>query len=231
MNLDDSINNQSKKNPMMDSDFSIINATVDYRNRAKITISDTAYDMYLVQVYIYYNNEWIIYHEEGYAINGYFFHAHTTIRHKWKFMVYGFDNDNIKLLLQNTYSEKNKNILFIFDTESSNIENEYVRKSLKFEKDNKCTIFIKSKFYNKLRKSFPDFNRIFDIQDTLDCNIYAAYTITQNEIATKKFDIEFNNNKFILQHGGGLSNITHNHRENWMEYSQEDVFDDIINHE
>ena len=116
-----------------------------------------------------------------------------------------------------------KNVEFILDSESSKLDKIYIEKALVFEKENKCTVFIKTKYHEKLKKEFPNFNRIFDKDQELQ-NIYASYEIKRHEIETKRQN-SFNTHKIWDRSRAAIS---FNHTENWLEYKQEEVFEDII---
>lgn len=212
-------------NENIDLDIKLINAAVSFEDNVKIQISEKRYPSFLVQLLHFYNGEWVIYHEEHKAPQDYNFEFFASNRQKWKFRVYAFENQKIKLVFQETYDEKNKNILFKFDCESSEIEKTYLLKALEFEKENQCQVVITSKHHEKLKKAFPSFSRLYP-NGTRFANIYASYTIKRHEIETKKFDI-FGTNKLWINRG--RSDVTVDHHENWAEYKQEAVFDDIIN--
>jgi hypothetical protein len=51
-------------------------------------------------------------------------------------LVYGYENQEIKLLFQKTYNEKDKRILIEFSTDSSELEKVYFAKAMKYQKEN-----------------------------------------------------------------------------------------------
>lgn len=209
----------------LDIDFSLINAKIQYYPTVRVDIFEKR-KRYLIQLLVKYNNEWVVNAEEVIdGTTGCFYESYSTNRQLWKFRVYGFENDNLKLLLQNTYNEEGKNIVFDFDTESSKVEENYVLKSIEFEKENNCIIYIRSKYYKKLREVYPEFSRILNITHPI-MGIYSRYRITRNEIETNRHDTFFTNKLWLNK---GRIDITLNHNENWVEYKQEEVFDDIVN--
>jgi hypothetical protein len=74
-----------------------------------------------------------------------------------------------------------------------------------------------------LKKEFPNFNRIFDTDQELQ-NIYASYEIKRHEIENKRQN-SFNTHKIWDRRRAAVS---YNHTENWLEYKQEKVFEDIV---
>lgn len=210
-----------------DHDFSLVNAGVTFKDHASISLNDFTYKRYLMQLFVYHSGEWVIYHEESNFGPTSWFKCHESKRRKWRFKLYGFEGDNVRLLLQKTYDEKNKNIEFIFDSEGYKYDKAYFQKALSFEEQNKCKVFIKSKFYQKLKKEFPDFPRIFSKDENLE-DMYASYKIKRHEIETKRKNVWYTNKLWVNQ---ARSDITFDHHENWVEYPQEQVFEDIINYE
>jgi hypothetical protein len=146
-----------------------------------------------------------------------------STRQRWRLKIYAFEGEDLKQVFQETYNEEGKNVEFILDSESSKLDKIYIEKALVFEKENKCTVFIKTKYHEKLKKEFPNFNRIFDKDQELQ-NIYASYEIKRHEIETKRQN-SFNTHKIWDR---SRAAITFNHTENWVEYKQEEVFEDII---
>jgi hypothetical protein len=59
-------------------------------------------------------------------------------------------------------------------------------------------------------------------------NVYAAFDIRKNEIQAK-LHYDWFVSKHWPERGKALE--TFEHQQNWMYYSQEDVFDDIIHYE
>jgi autotransporter strand-loop-strand O-heptosyltransferase len=204
-------------------DFSLINAEVSFKNTPYIAIHDTSSKRFLVHLLAYYGGEWVAVHEESNFLPHTYWQSFFTTRQRWRFKVYTFEGENLKLVLQETYNEKNKNIEFVLDSESSKLDKLYLEKALAFEKENNCTVFIKSKYHEKLKKEFPEFNRIFSKDQELQ-DIYSSYTIKRHEIENNRQN-RWNTNKIWDR---GRTSITFNHNENWSEYRQEEVFEDII---
>ena len=100
-----------------------------------------------------------------------------------------------------------------------------MKKVLEFEKENQCRAVVTSKHHEKLKKTFPNFERLYPF-DTKFGNIYASYDIKRHEIETKKTSV-FGSEKLWMNRG--RTDATVDHHENWLEYKQEDIFDDIIN--
>lgn len=211
-----------------DWDFSLIKFKVSFINSAKIDILDNKYQRYLINLYHFYNGEWVLYHDFVDLDPFAYYKGVCTKRLKWRWKVYAFEGDNVKLVLQYTYNEKGKNVEFKFDSESSKIDKCYLEKAIKFEKDNDCKVFVRSKYHEKLKKAFPDFARIYNLKEPMPEEMYACYDIKRNEIETKRYNFCYSQ-KFWQKHG--KSEITYDHTENWLEYKQEDVFEDIINYE
>lgn len=133
----------------------------------------------------------------------------------------------MRLVLQQTYNEKNKNVEFVLDSEGSKYDKVYVEKAISFGKENECNVFIKTKFYKKLRQDFPHFKNILS-PDVILPDVYASYNIKRHEIESKRHDMWYTNKLWIDR---ARSDISVDHHENWTEYQQENVFDDIINYE
>lgn len=212
-------------NENIDLDLKLINAEATFNGNPRIKILDKTYPNFLVQLLHFYNNEWVIYHEEHNAPQDYNFYFYASNRQRWKFRVYAFENEKIKLVFQETYNEEGKNILFKFDSESSEVEKTHLLKALEFEKKNKCKVVITSKHHKKLKEAFPSFTRIYP-EGTLFSDIYASYDIKRHEIQTKKQNV-FGTEKLWMHRG--RADVSTDHHENWCMYKQEDVFDDIIN--
>lgn len=208
-------------------DFSLVNAEVSFLNGPRIQINDSKYSVYLVQLFTYYAGEWIInYEDSNFAPFNWYKSAHTK-RQKWRFKVFAFDGDSLRLVLQQTYNEKNKNVEFVLDSEGSKYDKVYIEKAISFAKENECNIFIKTKFYKKLRQDFPHFKNILS-PDVILPDVYASYNIKRHEIESKRHDMWYTNKLWIDR---ARSDISVDHHENWTEYQQENVFDDIINYE
>jgi autotransporter strand-loop-strand O-heptosyltransferase len=212
-------------------DFYGINAIPSFKDGAKIEIYDTKYSKYLLHLYAYREGKWILFNEFIDLLPLHWARGGSTKREKWRWKIFAFDQDDLKLVYQYTYDETDKNIEFILDSESSIYDKEYVKKALAFEKENKCQVFIKSKFHKKLKKEFPDFERIFATEDDLTLiDIYASYKIKRHEIENRRYNYQYTY-KLWMASEEGVPEINRYHRENWLEYRQEEVFDDIINYE
>ena len=206
-----------------DHDFSLINARVSFNKGPLIEIGSEKNESFLVNLLTYHEGEWVISYENSRFLPNYYYKSFTSTRQRWRLKIYAFEGEDLKLVFQETYNEENKNVEFILDSESSKLDKLYIEKALVFEKENKCTVFIKTKYHEKLKKEFPDFNRIFDKDQELQ-NIYASYEIKRHEIESKRQN-SFNTHKIWDR---GRAAITFNHTENWLEYKQEKVFEDII---
>ena len=212
---------------MQDVDFSSINAEVSYNPSPKITINDSLCDEYLVQLWFKYRGKWVISHAD-YKFPAYnFFHSYITTRNKWRFKTYGFVGDAFKLLLQNTYDETGERVVFNLHSESSKIDAAYISKAIEFQKQNCCIVFVKTRFSNLLENLGNPFVKV--VNPSVDINnIYATFDIRQNEILTKQHK-DWTTHKHWPERGKSLE--TFNHQRDWLYYSQEDVFDDIIHYE
>jgi hypothetical protein len=216
-----------KQNIEENGDFSLINAKASFFNGPAIEISDSRCVNYLVQLLYFYKGEWIVSYEGPNVESGFSYGSYITNRHKWKWLVYGYENQEIKLLFQKTYNEKDKRILIEFSTDSSELEKVYFAKAMKYQKENSCEVWIKSKYHKKLKEAFPNFVRFLKPSDNVD-DVYAYYNITRNEIETKRFDHQYSKKLWANR---ARPNITVNHQENWIEYPQEELFEDIMNYE
>lgn len=205
----------------------MINVKAEFFNKPKIKIEDTRCVNYLVQLLYFYKGEWIVSYEGPNVESRFSFGSYITNRHKWKWLVYGYENEQIKLLFQKTYDEKGKKIMLEFETDSSELEKVYFAKAMKYQKENSCEVWIKSKYHKKLQKAFPDFVRFLKPFENLE-DAYAYYNITRNEIETNRFDNQYSKKLWANR---ARPNITINHQENWIEYPQEEVFEDIMNYE
>lgn len=210
-----------------DWDVELINCSVNFIKEPFIEVNDEKYKNYLVQLYSFYNGEWIIYNHFWGLPPYHWFKGVSTRRHKWRWKVYAFEGDNLKLVYQHTYNEKDRNVELIFESESSNLDKIYLQKAIEFEKINQCKVFVKSKYYAKLKEWFPNFDRIYPPHETLQ-NIYASYEIKRHEIENKRQNYWYTNKFWQYE---GECEITSEHKENWVEYKQEEVFEDIINYE
>ena len=86
---------------------------------------------------------------------------------------------------------------------------------------------FKTRFYKKLRQEFQHFKNILS-PDVILPGVYASYNIKRHEIESKRHDMWYTNKLWIDR---ARSDISVDHHENWTEYQQENVFDDIINYE
>ena len=208
-------------------DFSIIDARVSFKGGATIEITDTTYPKYLIHLYVYYGGEWIIYHHSVDFAPNQWFKGMNTKRRKWRWKVFAFEGDNLKLVFQHTYNEKGRVVEFVLDSESSMYDKAYVEKAIKFEKENECIVFVKSKYHEKLKKEFPDFGKILPLEENI-FDVYASYEIKRHDIETKRENYWRTNKVWQYE---GQAEITVDHTENWIEYPQEKVFEDIVNYE
>ncbi|HIL26428.1 MAG TPA: hypothetical protein EYG21_03405 [Nitrospinaceae bacterium] len=212
---------------MQDLDVSTIQAEVSYNPTPHIAIHDPMCDEYVVQLYVKYRGEWTLSHSE-YEFPAYtFFSSFIATRNKWRFKVYGFVGDEFRLLLQNTYDETGKNVVFNLHSESSKIDAAYIKKAIEFQKQNLCIVFVKTRFSNLLKNSGNPFVKILGASAKIE-NIYATFDIRRNEIQAKT-QHDWYSRKHWPERGKALETFEHQH--NWMYYSQEDVFDDIIHYE
>ena len=210
-----------------EEDFSLINAEASFLNGPKILIKDTKYKNYLVHLFYFYKGEWIGAHEDANVESGYSYESFISNRNKWRFKVYAHENNNIKLVYQKTYNEKGEKILIEFGTDSSDLEKVYLKKAIEFEKENECEVWIKSKYSDKLKLDFPNFNRFVSMKESFS-GYYAYFNITRHEIETNRHDHQYSKKLWLNR---GKPNITINHSENWIEYPQEELFEDIMNYE
>ena len=208
-------------------DFSTINAEISYNPTPHIVINDPTCDEYLLELYFKYRGRWTLSHSSYNFASDTFFSSYITTRNKRRFKVYGFVGDELKLLLQNTYDETGKRVVFNLHSESSKIDAAYISKAIEFQKQNCCIVFVKTRFSNLLKNSGNPFVEILDTSVDIE-NIYATFDIRRNETQTKTQFDSFSR-KHWPQRGKSLETFDHQH--NWMYYSQEDVFDDIINYE
>lgn len=206
-----------------DHDFSLINAKVSFNKGPLIEIDDSRVESFLVNLLTYHGGEWVVNYENSRFLSTQHYKSFMSTRQRWRLKIYAFEGEDLKQVFQETYNEEGKNVEFILDSESSKLDKIYIEKALVFEKENKCTVFIKTKYHEKLKKEFPNFNRIFDKDQELQ-NIYASYEIKRHEIETKRQN-SFNTHKIWDRNRAA---ITFNHTENWVEYKQEEVFEDII---
>lgn len=208
---------------MSDSDFSHINANISYNPTPSIVVNDTRCDEYLVILYWLYKNEWMPMHYDYTFKPHVRWHSFITTRNKWKWKVYGFENQKITLLLEDTYNETKKNIVFNLFSESSEIDKEYISKAIKFQKENDCFVFVKTQFADLLKNPFIKVvDKSFEVP-----NAYASFDIKRNEIFPDY------GKKYSTQSCPYRSKVLENfnHQRHWMDYSQTDLFDDIINYE
>lgn len=210
-----------------DHDFSLINVGISFLKYPRIEIKDEKYPKYLVQLYTFYNDEWIIFYENADFTPFQWYSCWVTNRQKWRFKVYAFEGDSLKLVSQKTYDEAGKNIGFVFDSEGYKYDRIYLQKAIEFGEKNKCNIFIKSKYHKRLKDEFKNFKNIFSLDENIP-DLYSCFEITRHEIESKRQNWFYTNKLWIER---GRSNITTDHQENWTEYPQEKVFEDIINYE
>ena len=212
---------------MQDLDFSTLNAEISYNPSPYIAINDPTCEEYLVQLDCMYKGAWVFSHSqhEFYAYT--YFSSFVRTRNKWRFKVYGFVGDELRLLLQNTYDETGKKVVFTLHSESSKIDAAYISKAIEFQKQNCCIVFVKTKFHKLLKNLSNPFVEVVDVSTRID-DVYAAFDIRKNEILTHSHD-DWMSKKIWPERGKVLQTFAHQH--DWMYYSQEDVFDDIINYE
>lgn len=212
---------------MQDLDFSTLSAEISYEHSPHITINDSRCEEYLVHLYFRYKGAWVISYTQ-YDFPAYnWFHSYVTTRNKWKFEVYGFVADELVLLLRNTYDETGKRVAFTLHSESSKIDAAYISKAIEFQKQNCCIVFVKTKFHKFLKNLGNPFVKVVKVSADID-DIYAAFDIRKNEIQPN-----LHYDWFVAKHWPerGKALETFDHQHNWMFYSQEDVFDDIIHYE
>tara|TARA_Y100000310_G_scaffold208318_1_gene208894 strand:+ start:383 stop:1021 length:639 start_codon:yes stop_codon:yes gene_type:complete len=208
-------------------DFSTIDAEISYNPSAYIAINDSRCEEYLLQLYFRYKGAWVLSHTDPKFPAYTWFRSFVTTRNKWKFEVYGFVGDKLLPLLQNTYNETGKRVVFTLHSESAKIDTAYISKAVEFQKQNCCIVFVKTKFHQLLKNLGNPFVRVVDTSTSVD-NIYAAFDIRKNEIQSN-LQYDWFTAKHWPERGKALE--TFDHQQNWMFYSQEDVFDDIIHYE
>jgi hypothetical protein len=106
--------------------------------------------------------------------------------------------------------------------------------SLKLSIENKFNLFIISKYFDRLKNDFMNFNNcIYDEPINIDDfeknhNIYSSYIINRHEILTKKEN--HGNNEMIFVNNCNPC-ISWNHRKNWLGMNHTEIFNDIISYE
>lgn len=160
-------------------DFSLINYKINFHEGCKVEILDDHSDNYVLEFYEKdnYSHDWLLlkgFHEH--PKYSWFFFSPKRFAIKWKINIFGWENDNLKHLVQHTYSHYNKNILLYFTSDSIQEQKEWIRYIKDMVNDYNCNITIITKDYNKLFSPDPRIK----ISNTLPSNFQDLFDASYN---------------------------------------------------
>jgi autotransporter strand-loop-strand O-heptosyltransferase len=104
-----------------DYDFSDINAISSFFDGPKIEIRDARYKKYLIYLYVYREEKWILFNNFPDLSPFHWAKGTSNEKEKWRWKVFAFEENHLKLVYQYTYKDI-KNKLQIFNSESENLE-------------------------------------------------------------------------------------------------------------
>ena len=218
---------QEDKRDTQDVDFTTINCEVSYNGSPYIAINDNKYNVYLMQLFYTYQDKWTIEHEDPQIPPYHWWRSFITLRNKWKVEIYGMVGDKFTMLLRNTYNETGKRVVFVLDSESSALDAIYIKKAIEFQKQTCSFVFVKTRFYRLLKDMENPFVKVVDLSTDIE-SVYSTFNKRQNEILTNQHSDWISNKHWPIR---GKATETFDHQHNWMYYSPERIFDDIVYYE
>jgi len=208
-------------------DFTTINAEVSYNGSPRIAINDNKCNVYLMQLFYTYQDKWTLEHDDTQFQPYHYWQSFTTLRNKWKVEIYGIVDDQLTILLRNTYNETGRRVVFVLDSESSSLDAICIKKAIEFQKQTYSFVFVKTRFYKLLKDMGNPFVKVVDLSTDID-NVYSTFNIRQNEILTNQHSDWISDKHWPIR---GKAIETFDHQHNWMYYSPERIFDDIVYYE
>jgi len=229
------------KTDTQDVDFATINTEISYNGYPCIAINDNKCNVYLMQLFYTYQDKWTLEHEDWGFQPYYCWRSFITLRNKWKVEIYGIVDDKLTILLRNTYNESGRNVVFVLDSESSTLDATYIKKAIKFQKQTHSFVFVKTRFHKLLKDMANPFVKVVGLSTNIE-NVYSTFRIRQNEILSNQsscfkkiyFPKSMSNSDWISDKHWplrGKATATFDHQHDWMYYSPERVFDDIVYYE
>tara|TARA_A100001515_G_scaffold107224_1_gene88007 strand:- start:2119 stop:2769 length:651 start_codon:yes stop_codon:yes gene_type:complete len=212
---------------------SSIKVKTEWKPNPCLTIDDDTCDLYAINLYVFHNNEWYNISGMPNLKNKHFFTNHFEFRMKWRFKVWGYVNEELKLLHDEIYNEENKQVSIYFDNYIYSSHEKWMIQSLSLAQKYKFKPIIVSRFSKKLKNKFSNNeNLIFSEQEYKEKQIenlsYAKYMIKRNVM-------DFNTLN-DWETGGIFSNCSlffksWQHKRNWTSMTDEELFNDIMNYE
>lgn len=213
------------------SDFSLINASVNWVNGPRLDILDDTYPFYAVNFNQKIKNEWCSIHESCNFAPFTFYKSNFKFRAEWKIKIWGFKNDLIQLA-ELTYKEKNKNIAIILKGDSYEDHKKWLLKSIKLSKECGFILYLISKFAIRLKKDFSKFS-IYIHEHTNDIekfytdnSIYASYSIDRKEILTNTGNW-WESGQIFINHSKLITSW--DHPNDWNGMNSEQIYNNIMN--
>ena len=159
------------------------------------------------------------------------FHYYKYNRHfrtKWRIKVWGWEENKPTLVYEHHYCEKNQNVGLVFEHFSLKVQKEWTKKAIAFKNKNGCKVIIESKFSEKLAQEFNEAGLVFAKKIENEDDLYAKYTIKKHEIQPTtanwwETDLIFENHSKAFK--------SWHIPIDWVEISNEEIFDVIIGNE
>lgn len=212
------------------TDFSLINANVDWNLGAKLEILDEHSQFYAVNFNRIINNKIHSVIEKCDFSPFTWYKTNYTFRIKWQIKIWGWRNKPI-LVYQNTYDETNQNIClhFVSDVYESHCLWFNMAKLLSLQ--NHFNLHIISKYANRLSEKFSDstvkfHDNTYDYESIIKTNnIYATYVIDRKEIVTKSAN-HWETETVYLNHSKSAK--TWDHPIDWFDLNDEQLFKNLM---
>lgn len=212
---------------------SLINVKTDWKPNPYISINDDKCDLYAVNLFFYHNNEWYNVYEKPDLNNNNFLISYFQFRMKWRFKVWGFVDEQLKLLYDEIYDERDKKVIIHFSSHIYSSHEKWLDQSLDLSKKYRFHPIIVSRFSERLKIYSPNGQHtIISPQEYEQTEIkndaYAEYYIRRNKISMNSSD--------DWETGGIFTNNTiffrsWHHKNDWMGMTDEQLFNDIMNYE
>lgn len=212
-------------------DFSLIEMDINFLDGPYVHILDDKNSPYALEFYEKFNEEWVIVWSNEDWTPYHWFRHNKKFRNIWRIKVWGWEDDSPKLLACNTYSEIEKNVCLELIHDSYKTNKKWVELALNFSRQNRCKIFIVSKFSERLRGEFLEDNVEFyspvkNWEDFFtEFDIYSKFKIAKTDIQSRT-ESWWESEMIFENHVNPVK--TWETRIDWTGLSDEEIFNNIM---
>ncbi|NHJ26185.1 MAG: hypothetical protein EAX89_16520 [Candidatus Lokiarchaeota archaeon] len=212
---------------------SSIQVRTNWVNGPYINVLDNTCDVYALNLLIYHDNEWYNMIEKCDFRNFNFYRNFFTFRAKWRFKLHGLVNNELKLLYDEIYDERNKTVAVKFDNNIYECHKDWTMQLGGLANKYNFKPLVISRFSDRLKNEFEDYESHFVTQQEynekgLEQTIYAKYNIKRHNVQFHGGDHWESGFIFI---NNTVPFASFNHRKNWVGMNHEELFNDIMCYE